>query len=80
MPSDHFTETSSSMFGSVWIVTSLYSSNNPALCICQAIGPVLPAAGSLKSKTSTALLGQRIDRRAMHRQPSEAAVESADLP
>ena len=46
----------SSAVGFNSIVTSLYSSNKPALCICQAIGPTLPAVASLKSSTSTALL------------------------
>ena len=51
----HFTVSRSSSFGFNSIVTSLYSSNNPALCICQAIGPTLPAVASLKSTISTAL-------------------------
>jgi hypothetical protein len=37
---------SSKVFRFVSIVTSLYSSNRPALCVCQAIGPVFPALGS----------------------------------
>src|SRR6185437_9114021 len=52
----HFTVIRSPFVGFASITTSLNSSNRPALCICQAIGPTLPAAGSLKSSTSTALL------------------------
>ena len=52
----HLVVINSSTVGSTSIRTSLYSSNSPLLCICQAIGPTLPASGTLKSRTSTALL------------------------
>ena len=42
--------------GSASMVTCLYSSNNSALCIYQAIGPASPALASLKSSTSIAWL------------------------
>src|SRR5579883_1812793 len=45
----------SSVAGSTSTVTSLNSSRRPALCICQAMGPDLPAPGLLKPSTSTAL-------------------------
>src|SRR5215469_3997897 len=52
----HFIVMRLSTFGSTSMDTSLYSSNKPLLCICQAMGPVWPASGTLKSRTSTALL------------------------
>ena len=55
----------SSGFGSGSMVMSLNSSKRPALCICQATGPTLPAGGSLKSAPP------RPSHRAAGRRPCE---------
>lgn len=56
---NHFTVINSLVVGLTSISTSLYSSNKPLLCICQAIGPFWPASGTLNYRTSTALLPTR---------------------
>ena len=40
--------------------TSLYSSNSPALCICQAIGPGLPASGQIEIQDLHGLASRRL--------------------
>jgi len=45
------------------MVTSLYSSNNPALCICHAIGPVLPYCHIFEIKYLNGLISYRLGDR-----------------